>query len=145
MAGFLHSFKNGVVFAGSYGAVGALVFAGVTALVGGPVVTVAAIGAGLFGLFGTAMSAVNDGTNGQGGDYRGSWASGLPATALMVAGLLAFGADKPAAETKPLPSPTSLTQSFKNATADSVAASCVPKGSYPNSNVASKGPVAPGG
>jgi hypothetical protein len=144
LSDFLRSFKNGALFAGSYGAVGALVFAGVTALVGGPVLTVAAIGAGLFGLFGSAMSAVNDGTNGAGGDYRGSWASGLPTTALMVAGILAFGADRPAPDTKPVPSPTSLTQSFKVATADSVA-SCVPAGSYPRSNVASKGPVAPGG
>lgn len=140
---FLYGLRDGFATSALLGGVGAAVCAGITALIGGPVVVVAAVAAGLFGLLGAAGSALGAATSGT-GDYRASWTSGIPTTALMVAGILAFGGDRPAPDTKPVPSPTSLTQSFKNATADSVAG-CVPAGSYPRSNVASKGPVAPGG
>ena len=64
----------------------------------------------------------------------------------MVAGILAFGSNGPAADTKPLPSPTALTQTFNDSTRTQLStASCVPSDAYPRSNVTSKGPLAPGG
>jgi hypothetical protein len=128
------------------GCIGAGVCAGITALFGGPVVIVAAVGAGLFGLLGAAGSALGAATSGT-GDYRASWAAGIPTTALLVAGILALGSDAPAPK-PPVKDPTTVTQQFNGAVSKistSDAASCVPKGSYPVNMMASKGPLAPGG
>jgi hypothetical protein len=87
MSEFIKGMYTGVTSAGIVGVIGGAVVAGVTALCGGPVAVAAAIGAGLFGLFGAALGAVAAGTSPSAGDYRGNWATGLP-----VAAALAYGA-----------------------------------------------------
>lgn len=139
---FHYSLGSGFSTAALFGGVMAAVVGGVVALFGGPVVGAAAVTAGIFGLLGGGISALDAATSGR-GDYRASWISAIPTTALMVAGILAYGSNGPSNDTKPLPSPTALTQKFNTASAELTTAGCVPEGSYPRTMIASKGPMVP--
>lgn len=94
MRNFLHSLWHGAALAAIFGGVGALVVGGVTALFSGPTAVMAAIGAGLLGLFGAGGSAVDASTSGR-GDWRASWLSGVPMTALLAYGVYTGLDNKP--------------------------------------------------
>lgn len=114
MGEFIKGMYTGVTSAGIVGIIGGAIVAGVTALFGGPVAGAAAIGAGIFGLFGAALGAVATGTSPSAGDYRGNWAAGLP-----VAAALAYGAYTllaPAApQNEPPKEPPAITAHFNAA------------------------------
>ncbi|TAL31291.1 MAG: hypothetical protein EPN97_11160 [Alphaproteobacteria bacterium] len=114
MSEFIKGMYTGVTSAGIVGIIGGAIVAGVTALFGGPVAVAAAIGAGLFGLFGAALGAVATGTSPSAGDYRGNWAAGLPVAAALAFGAYALFA--PAApQNEPPKKPPSITAAFNAA------------------------------
>lgn len=111
MGDIFYSTGRGLLTAGLFGGVAAVLAGVVTSLFAGPALLAAGIAGGLFGLFGAAGAAIDAGTSGR-GDWRGAWLGGLP-----VAAALSFGL--PAIESlsweQPLPEKDAVTQSFNAA------------------------------
>lgn len=84
MGDFAKGLMTGATSAGIVGLIGAVVIGGITALCAGPVGVAAAVGAGLFGLFGACLGAVATGTSPSAGDWRANWVAGLPVTGPLL-------------------------------------------------------------
>jgi hypothetical protein len=107
---FFRSLYYSPACVGIMGIIGGLIVGGMTALFSGPVAVAAAVGAGLFGVFGAALAALDTGTSGQ-GHCGVTWAVGLPAAALLAFGVYSALANSPH-QTMPPKQTTALSQTI---------------------------------